>query len=555
MIGYAPLLFVLLAADPVATSWILGPQGPSKVLPDVRSVSLDADYVTIRSAGITLHYLGRLQAPPVPDETVREYRYRIPRHPQPATGRHASLPAIAGAFLNGMPVYRQFEGASYQNANLWHYDPILRNGNLAGMLERIERPTLVGFALDGYPIYAGAGMRSSYRPRDISQRRAWADGTKLTPAQYGPSVSPQNPLGVFSEDYEFVPGSGDLDQFNGRAAADGSYAYYVTSAFPYLLAYRYYGKIEQPTPPNLTFRFTEHRLLETVHEKSVHLIVVSRDLTWFDHVHPELSTDDTYQLDYKFPAPGHYRVYADFTPPGSPNRIESNDYDVAGAPVGPHAETHPPEISFTPPPVIHAVEDTVLNFSLHVPGDALQPYLAAWAHIVVIDQENRTFIHVHPLEGGVNTLDHSHNTPPGPAPTTITAITSFPHPGAYKIWAQIQVSGKVVTAPFNLTALEAAPKPTTQLKIPSGAIPLRVSNHGFEPSRLSIPANHPALLAITRDSQPNCATKITFPQFGLTRDLPLGETVLLQLPALAATELTFACGMGMYRGLLVVTAQ
>ena len=39
---------------------------------------------------------------------------------------------------------------------------------------------------------------------------------------------------------------------------------------------------------------------DIVHEKSMHLIVVSRDLSFFDHVHPDCSSDGTCRVQMKF---------------------------------------------------------------------------------------------------------------------------------------------------------------------------------------------------------------------------------------------------------------
>ena len=88
--------------------------------------------------------------------------------------------------------------------------------------------------------------------RSITRRHEFPDGTKLTPEQYGPDVSPTDPLGTFAEDYEYVKGSGDLDEFNGRFTKtseypQGTYAYFLTTdsegklAYPYLIGPRYYA--------------------------------------------------------------------------------------------------------------------------------------------------------------------------------------------------------------------------------------------------------------------------------------------------------------------------
>src|SRR6476661_673368 len=125
---------------------------------------------------------------------------------------------------------------------------------------------LIGFAFDGYPIYGGYGyanpqqagpikrMTPGYRLRNITARTTLANGTQLTATQYGPSLATRA-LGYYGEDYEYVAGSGDLDDHNGRFCVtpeypNGTYAYFATidrrgnSVFPYLIGSTYYGVVE-----------------------------------------------------------------------------------------------------------------------------------------------------------------------------------------------------------------------------------------------------------------------------------------------------------------------
>jgi plastocyanin domain-containing protein len=121
--------------------------------------------------------------------------------------------------------------------------------------------------------------------------------------------------------------------------------------------------------------------------------------------------------------------------------------------------------------------------------------------------------------------------------------------GTYKLWAQFQLSGEVVTLPF---VLEVASGATQQaIAIPAGALHIRVTQRGYEPSRLEVPANAPVRLAFTRDSSPNCGSEVVFASLGVRRALPSGETVAVELPAQAAGDIAFSCAMGMYRGLIV----
>lgn len=140
-----------------------------------------------------------------------------------------------------------------------------------------QHSPLLGYAFDGYPVYGayayadtnGTGgivrMTSSYQYRNITVRTTLPDGTVLNSSDYGPPVNSSYPLGSFKEDFEYVAGSGNLDEHNGRFAVTpeypgGTYAYYATidsvgnSAFPYIIGLTYYGVVATdnfpPSPPS-----------------------------------------------------------------------------------------------------------------------------------------------------------------------------------------------------------------------------------------------------------------------------------------------------------------
>jgi uncharacterized protein (TIGR03437 family) len=161
---------------------------------------------------------------------------------------------------------------------------------------------LLGWALDGYPIYGPYGyadamnpnsaikrMKSSFGLRELTQRTAlpsWAlahhpnlTQTTLAANQYGPDVSDTFPLGRYVEDYDYVPGSGDLDQYNGRNCVtpefpNGTYAYFVTlddngaPAFPYIIGMQYYGNVtgsnNATAPANAQGYFSNGAYTQTV---------------------------------------------------------------------------------------------------------------------------------------------------------------------------------------------------------------------------------------------------------------------------------------------------
>jgi hypothetical protein len=200
--------------------------------------------------------------------------------------------------------------------------------------------------------------------------------------------------------------------------------------------------------------------------------------------------------------------------------------------------------------------DYTMRFHLGTTA-GLEPYLGAWGHFVLIEHGLRTFIHAHPMQTGQALTEpavpHQHVAIPiaSPPPDVIEVPVAFPHAGLYKLWAQFQVNGKVQVIQYVLRVRPNVPPVTAPAVIPEGAIRVRVGPGGFVPGVIEVPAEKITTLAVTRDTQPNCASKIVFPDLGITRDLPPGRTVMIQLPAMAAKEVKFACGMGMYRGLVV----
>ena len=118
-----------------------------------------------------------------------------------------------------------------------------------GLKAEVHSP-LVGWAADGFPIYARYGasdpdnaqsaiqdMKSSYRLKSGAR-----------------PASPEGPGGsydgAFNLDYEYVPGLGDLDECNGRFTRtpeypNGTYAYFLTEDFPVV------PRLFRGTPVNL----------------------------------------------------------------------------------------------------------------------------------------------------------------------------------------------------------------------------------------------------------------------------------------------------------------
>lgn len=54
--------------------------------------------------------------------------------------------------------------------------------------------------------------------------------------------------------------------------------------------------------------------VEIVHEMPLHLLMVSKDLSWYAHEHPKLEADGTFTMTWTFPSGGDYTLFHDFTP-------------------------------------------------------------------------------------------------------------------------------------------------------------------------------------------------------------------------------------------------
>ncbi len=88
---------------------------------------------------------------------------------------------------------------------------------------------VVGFAADGFPIF-GSFINDNGTIRTVTSSYQLRSGTRPSSAD-DPGG---NYDGTYRDDYEFVQGSGDLDECNGMMW-NGSYGYYVINEFPWVL--------------------------------------------------------------------------------------------------------------------------------------------------------------------------------------------------------------------------------------------------------------------------------------------------------------------------------
>jgi plastocyanin domain-containing protein len=94
-----------------------------------------------------------------------------------------------------------------------------------------------------------------------------------------------------------------------------------------------------------------------------------------------------------------------------------------------------------------------------------------------------------------------------------------------------------------------------QAPLAPGELRVTANEHGFSPPSLALPkgtAGSLATVTFLRTTDQTCATEVVFPELDLKKTLPLNQPVAVQVPNDAARTLSFQCGMGMYKGALVV---
>ena len=127
--------------------------------------------------------------------------------------------------------------AHVQPGGSYHYHG-MPEGFIAKLGGNSSTMTLIGWAADGFPIYARYGYSIA---DDANSKLKIMSGSYQLVGEVSDSrpATDTYPLGTFAQDWEYVEGSGDLDECNGRVGVtpefpDGIYHYYATDSYPYL---------------------------------------------------------------------------------------------------------------------------------------------------------------------------------------------------------------------------------------------------------------------------------------------------------------------------------
>ena len=215
----------------------------------------------ISANGLPNHATGQFPGRGNPNTiSAQNYAFHIPTQPQTNATPRDGRGAWFGVALTGVPFesgtaefwnhqrewnYEAKSGfidlgldqnnAHVQPTGAYHYHglPVGLMAKLGGDLKKM---LLVGYAADGFPIYTSDGHGGAMDAK--SPLKKMRSGWQLKQGQRlgGPAG---NYDGRFTADYEFVKGSGDLDECNGRFGVtpefpQGTYYYCITDEFPQL---------------------------------------------------------------------------------------------------------------------------------------------------------------------------------------------------------------------------------------------------------------------------------------------------------------------------------
>jgi hypothetical protein len=170
------------------------------------------------------------------------------------------------------------------------------------------------------------------------------------------------------------------------------------------------------------------------HDALIHVIKIRPDLSGFEHLHPDIAADGTWQI--AIPEPGKWHLVFDTTPKGesAPIVVSANVDDEATVP----AEAVPAADDDVVTDGLHIVRSG-LNFTVTAdgggPATGLEPYLGQAAHLVAIRQGDLAYVHLHAATGMDGMLMFG---------------TTLPQAGTYRLFLQFGHNGTVVTVPFTV---------------------------------------------------------------------------------------------------------
>lgn len=83
-------------------------------------------------------------------------------------------------------------------------------------------------------------------------------------------------------------------------------------------------------------------------------------------------------------------------------------------------------------------------------------------------------------------------------------------------------------------------------------IEMKVTENGFEPSRVKVKKGEKVRFVITRLTDRTCASEIVVKDHGINQPLPLNKAVTIEFTPTKSGEVKYACGMGHITGVVFI---
>ncbi|HVR45002.1 MAG TPA: cupredoxin domain-containing protein [Thermoanaerobaculia bacterium] len=97
--------------------------------------------------------------------------------------------------------------------------------------------------------------------------------------------------------------------------------------------------------------------------------------------------------------------------------------------------------------------------------------------------------------------------------------------------------------------------PGVALAAEAQTVTVEVSAMSYSPNEVVVEKGVPVRMEFVRDEKPTCGGKVVFPDLEIERELPAGETTVVEFTPEKSGELTFTCGMKMMKGKVVVRSK
>lgn len=210
-------------------------------------------------------------------------------------------------------------------------------------------------------------------------------------------------------------------------------------------------RFESGTSTEWTFRIVDGNGepvtdFEYAHGQQSHLIIVRRDLTRFQHLHPELDSDGTWHVEnFLLPDPGVYRAFVDIVVEGQPTTLgfdlfASDSGTIDSRPTSSRQATADGYEVELMTDEITPGGASQLQFEVSQddhPVATLDEYLGALGHLVAIREGDLAYLHVHPEETD-------------PDSGLIEFMARFPTVGRYRLFLQAKPNGTLITTSFDI---------------------------------------------------------------------------------------------------------